>query len=85
MIDINFSPNRIKKAVEFNEGICDYSKDIENINLPEHEDIDYETTKVKKELDKLVSSINNSSQELNAELSSILNNDFDHKFYQYSP
>lgn len=83
MIDIDFYPNSIINAVSSSEEINDLADGIERTTLPQHEEIDYELNRCKKDIDSNVSGISSSAKNINSELSTILNNDFDYKLNIY--
>lgn len=83
MIDIDFYPNSIINAISSSEEINDLADGIERTTLPQHEEIDYELNRCKKDIDSNVSGISSSAKNINSELSTILNNDFDYKLNIY--
>lgn len=80
MIDIDFSPISIDEAFKANAQILDEADTMARMDLPEHEDIEKDLNKSRKEIDSCTKNITSQSEEVSSELSGILNKDFEHKF-----
>lgn len=80
MIDIDFSPISIAEAFKANAQILDEADTMERMDFPEHDDIEKDLKKSKKEIDSCAKNITSQSEQVSSELSGILNKDFEHKF-----